>query len=747
MSYNIAKTLSQAIHVRSSKNSENDILTLDDEIHFQKSHTDFEHKIDECSSANLMMQNATQNCHTYFESSSSSTISKSYFVNEKFHSSIPDSSFISSAHFSFKDTHKEPVNTATVPQNLSIFSFYSSLPVQYPLTLPETNEQSESRIIHPKIESEEKEVTKMIHSRDYIKEVSDHLLPLERGISTSEAFMTLIDKMNSSQKEYGIDDALSSTTNFQLTSKKKEQVHDMDFNNGEKKVSEFAQYKKAMMLQKWRNNDIELQEVNGIGEKYMKMKRQKIAEEIQDAKKYQKIFGKWVRKEWITDESEQQMWDLAEEKIKEKETNLDMELTEGETQEMTLEEIKSYLKDLEEGKLSATEVLEMKLKMEKKEKKMEKKTKRLEMTDISVYLNNTEKEQLKHEKRREREKCEQIAQNESGKVPFEETEKFIEPYHQLLSQEFDEEIHGKPSIQLEDPASIQPLDLNSSSPSFQISTSTFISKVADIIPAQSELEHSQRSLLSSSSEDRSLRNFDIRKLSSIAECPALSNTETFEARDGQNLRQFTGNRKLIQKTENFDQSSKNSMDNDASFNVFTSLFDSDPSGKDSDNCLESVITQQVWYDSPYQNILLCSDEIATLPSTFEDRTITLPAKRHFMPSIKKKGSQLPSAMNLPFVPLDPLPSSATFELPLTVQVKRRYTINVLIEQLCILFKSASDFESVNDAETNVGKRIDSNRRRKQREIKATIQTNWKWHFLMVPRELRFPWCFDRLQVF
>ncbi|KAH7829754.1 uncharacterized protein MONOS_2019 [Monocercomonoides exilis] len=45
-------------------------------------------------------------------------------------------------------------------------------------------------------------------------------------------------------------------------------------------------------------------------------KRQLVKKQIHEAKKYKRAFGEWIRKDWITNEEEAHMWDIAEAKLK-----------------------------------------------------------------------------------------------------------------------------------------------------------------------------------------------------------------------------------------------------------------------------------------------------------------------------------------------------------------------------------------------------------------------------------------------
>ncbi|KAH7829864.1 uncharacterized protein MONOS_1438 [Monocercomonoides exilis] len=108
--------------------------------------------------------------------------------------------------------------------------------------------------------------------------------------------------------------------------------------------SAFAAKEKEKMLRKWEKDDVALLNSNEVlkepesGERGCSIDEEKaeesafksrrmavIARQIKEAKQYQKRYGIWCRKGWISDEEEGKMWDEAERKLSCKELKEDIE--------------------------------------------------------------------------------------------------------------------------------------------------------------------------------------------------------------------------------------------------------------------------------------------------------------------------------------------------------------------------------------------------------------------------------------
>ncbi|KAH7820642.1 putative P-type ATPase (P-ATPase) Superfamily Protein [Monocercomonoides exilis] len=153
-----------------------------------------------------------------------------------------------------------------------------------------------------------------------------------------------------------------------------------------------------------------------------------IRQEIKEAKEFRKVFGEWVRKDWISDKDEIAMWDAAEQKIKEKEEKQMpcMENTEnkgnqtilnvnGKLNESTLEELQILLKEeLERGTLES-DLKELMESISSKASKEEKRQRMREMSELERYFAEIDEKRGKIQKKRKEEealKCEGIQKTE-----------------------------------------------------------------------------------------------------------------------------------------------------------------------------------------------------------------------------------------------------------------------------------------------------------------------------------------------
>ncbi|KAH7816832.1 uncharacterized protein MONOS_10680 [Monocercomonoides exilis] len=118
-----------------------------------------------------------------------------------------------------------------------------------------------------------------------------------------------------------------------------------------------------------------------IGEK----RRAVIKRQIKEALEHWRVFGRWLKKSWVTDEEEQRLWEAAEAKAQSKLIEAQREVEEGKVGKQTLEETRIALRE-EYEKGSDAELTEKLVKViQCKEDKMLKKSKVAGLTQIEKY--------------------------------------------------------------------------------------------------------------------------------------------------------------------------------------------------------------------------------------------------------------------------------------------------------------------------------------------------------------------------
>ncbi|KAH7820583.1 uncharacterized protein MONOS_8804 [Monocercomonoides exilis] len=117
-----------------------------------------------------------------------------------------------------------------------------------------------------------------------------------------------------------------------------------------------------------------------------KAKQRLVKQQIAEAKIFERTFGEFVRKKWIVDKEEKQMWDRVEMKSRNKREEEEREIKEGRSHQLTLEEMKN-LAIHSESVSGNKEVLEkLKKKIEEKERKIQAKQRLNEMSDLTRYF-------------------------------------------------------------------------------------------------------------------------------------------------------------------------------------------------------------------------------------------------------------------------------------------------------------------------------------------------------------------------
>eukprot|EP00770_Monocercomonoides_exilis_P005711 MONOS_5683.1-p1 / transcript=MONOS_5683.1 / gene=MONOS_5683 / organism=Monocercomonoides_exilis_PA203 / gene_product=unspecified product / transcript_product=unspecified product / location=Mono_scaffold00168:70551-71947(-) / protein_length=400 / sequence_SO=supercontig / SO=protein_coding / is_pseudo=false len=131
--------------------------------------------------------------------------------------------------------------------------------------------------------------------------------------------------------------------------------------------------------------------------KLTKNRRAVVKQQIKEAKMFRKLFGEWVQKDWIVDESERRAWEIAEkankrDRFQREESQLfsskgdreeDREEVEG-----TFEELRILLKEAEENK-KKEEIERLKMEVARKEREL-KREQETSLTKKHVKRNNTQ---------------------------------------------------------------------------------------------------------------------------------------------------------------------------------------------------------------------------------------------------------------------------------------------------------------------------------------------------------------------
>ncbi|KAH7831018.1 uncharacterized protein MONOS_6888 [Monocercomonoides exilis] len=154
--------------------------------------------------------------------------------------------------------------------------------------------------------------------------------------------------------------------------------------------SRVADVQKSVMLKQWQADDskLNLEEAEGaVGANKLCKKRLALIEsQIRDAKRFKKMFGEWVTKPWMTNEEEIDIWNAAgiDADILEIE-NFGVSDKASETQ-VTLEELKAYLRIAEDEGSSADVIFNIKALIEREKMRLEKKSRLEAMSNLERYF-------------------------------------------------------------------------------------------------------------------------------------------------------------------------------------------------------------------------------------------------------------------------------------------------------------------------------------------------------------------------
>ncbi|KAH7826076.1 uncharacterized protein MONOS_11099 [Monocercomonoides exilis] len=125
--------------------------------------------------------------------------------------------------------------------------------------------------------------------------------------------------------------------------------------------------------------------------KLTKKRRDIVRQQIKEAYAHKKLFGEWIKKDWIVDENETKMWEEAEQKAEQKDWEFEEEdiyvLKDGKiASKLTLEELKSMLINAPEPTHPAEQE-----KLEQLKKLVEKRERRAQMKDEWQGLSDLER--------------------------------------------------------------------------------------------------------------------------------------------------------------------------------------------------------------------------------------------------------------------------------------------------------------------------------------------------------------------
>eukprot|EP00770_Monocercomonoides_exilis_P008965 MONOS_8920.1-p1 / transcript=MONOS_8920.1 / gene=MONOS_8920 / organism=Monocercomonoides_exilis_PA203 / gene_product=unspecified product / transcript_product=unspecified product / location=Mono_scaffold00351:12683-14588(-) / protein_length=617 / sequence_SO=supercontig / SO=protein_coding / is_pseudo=false len=241
-------------------------------------------------------------------------------------------------------------------------------------------------------------------------------------------------------KEEEADDAEGALLEWHpVLSKKKEMCHDIDMEIDGQRKSEMAEYEKEKMIREWKDlelssktgeysqkyansafssttnttapyilseieADSELERHNLLKmsqlEKDKKAKLLIVKRELEDAKRHFRVYGEWVRKDWITDDEEKELWDKAEYKMMCEKAKEEDGAGHSKWGHFTIEELKSLLRDAEDKEMTEKERGELVTEIARKEKKLEKQAQRGQLTHLDRYLIEYTKWKQKERKKR-----------------------------------------------------------------------------------------------------------------------------------------------------------------------------------------------------------------------------------------------------------------------------------------------------------------------------------------------------------
>ncbi|KAH7830410.1 uncharacterized protein MONOS_12669 [Monocercomonoides exilis] len=146
------------------------------------------------------------------------------------------------------------------------------------------------------------------------------------------------------------------------------------------------------------------------GKRPMKKRRELIKKQIRDAKQHFRAFGEWVRKDWMEDSEEIDMWNKAEQKL-----NIGSHSKPPKEQigdyaaDFTIEELREIFKEAQEENSGSAECEKLEKTIQKMEMQMKKDEEWQKMTDVDrfeLFFTKKEENTTKSHKKEAREKKE-----------------------------------------------------------------------------------------------------------------------------------------------------------------------------------------------------------------------------------------------------------------------------------------------------------------------------------------------------
>eukprot|EP00770_Monocercomonoides_exilis_P010412 MONOS_10361.1-p1 / transcript=MONOS_10361.1 / gene=MONOS_10361 / organism=Monocercomonoides_exilis_PA203 / gene_product=unspecified product / transcript_product=unspecified product / location=Mono_scaffold00468:2967-3937(-) / protein_length=304 / sequence_SO=supercontig / SO=protein_coding / is_pseudo=false len=199
----------------------------------------------------------------------------------------------------------------------------------------------------------------------------------------------------------------------------KQTSYDVDIGGIDYNNDNILQIRKEEMVEGWKARELALwkKEEEGLlnesekGKKKMLMNRI-VNAEIKEAKHFFKLFGEWVRKDWIIDENEALLWSKAEERARTKE-GCHFEKDEFNIEDKTIEELGQELRDAGTNSTNRASTEHIAMQLSKKEKKL---NEQITMQEMS-YL---ERDRFNAIRRKERIKKQLFQKRQSRKASTED---------------------------------------------------------------------------------------------------------------------------------------------------------------------------------------------------------------------------------------------------------------------------------------------------------------------------------------
>ncbi|KAH7815687.1 uncharacterized protein MONOS_127 [Monocercomonoides exilis] len=193
---------------------------------------------------------------------------------------------------------------------------------------------------------------------------------------------------------------------------KRQQCNDVDVEIDGKMQSIISIVQKEAMISRWTEQDKallehqdlssasalfkDINEHSATSSKMGKLRRETIKQQIKEAKRHEKLFGEWVRKDWIKDNEEAGMWDEAEEKeIRKEEARKIDKVKDDDIEQITIEELRNALKYAEPSGLDEEKKKELKQQLMKVERETAKERNRAELTDLERFIMSQAKKERK----------------------------------------------------------------------------------------------------------------------------------------------------------------------------------------------------------------------------------------------------------------------------------------------------------------------------------------------------------------